>query len=143
MKLPAFDAPPAAAPISYPSPVGYHVIVEPRKPPAATAGGIVLAQKTRRANRATDYIGTVVAMGQFAFTAKTAEIDWATLKDAPKVGDLVVYKQHAGQKLRLRQQQQELIDGDDEDEAYLLLMYDTDLIAKVTPEQAEQFYSWV
>jgi co-chaperonin GroES (HSP10) len=137
-----FDAPPAPAPISIPNPLGYHVIVEPREPPAQTAGGIILAQKTRRANRATDYIGVLKAVGQLAWKAKTPELDWSTLDNVPKVGDLVIFKLQAGQKLRIRQEQQTLVDGDKEDEAYLLIMADTDIIGTLTPEQAQQFYSW-
>lgn len=140
---PEFDAPASRPPISLPHCVGYHVLVEPREPPSTSVGGIVLPQKTKRANRATDYIGTLLAVGQFAWQAKTPELDWNALERKPQVGELVVFKQMAGQKMRLRQQQAEMIAGDLEDEHYLLLMADTDIIGILTPEQAEQFYSWV
>lgn len=142
-KYPAFDAPAPAAPLSIPKPIGYHVIVEPREPPAKSQGGILLAEKTKRANRATDYIGKLLAVGEFAWKAKTAEIDWGTLQDVPQVGDLVIIKSHAGQKLRIRKDTATLLDGDKEGESYLLIMFDTDIIGKVTPEQADQFYAWV
>lgn len=137
-----FDAPPPKAPVSIPRALGYHVIVEPREPDSKSQGGIILANKTRRANRATDTIGVVEDIGQFAWKAKTPELDWSTLEDPPKVGDWVIFKQHAGQKLRLRMDQQELVAGDKEDEQYLLIMFDTDIIGTLTPEQARQFYSW-
>jgi co-chaperonin GroES (HSP10) len=140
--LPTFDAPPAAAPVSIPRPLAYHVIVEPREPPSASAGGIILAQKTRRANRATDTIGVLKAVGQFAWTAKTPELDWSLLNNPPQVGDWVIFRQHAGQKLRLRVDAQTLRAGDQEDEQYLLIMADTDIIGSLTPDQAKQFYSW-
>ena len=142
-KLPVFEAPPAAPPVRYPRPIGYHVVVEPREPPATTAGGIHLPQRTKRANRATDYIGVLRAVGQFAWTAKTPELDWNTLENKPQVGDWVIFRQHAGQKLRMRQDQSTLVSGDKEDEAYLLVMADTDIIGSLTAEEAKQFYSWV
>lgn len=142
VQLPTFEAPPSRAPLSIPRPLAYHVIVEPREPPSTSKGGIILAQKTKRANRATDTIGVLKAAGQFAWTAKTPELDWSALIDPPQVGDWVIFKQHAGQKLRLRVDQQELVAGDKEDEAYLLIMADTDIIGTLTPEQAQQFYSW-
>lgn len=140
---PTFDAPTAAAPVSLPHCVGYHVLVEPREPPSESTGGIILAQKTRRANRATDYIGVLRGTGQFAWTAKTPELDWNQLEVKPQIGDWVIFKQHAGQKLRLRQDQATMVAGDKEDEAYLIMMADTDIIGTLTPEQAKQFYSWV
>ncbi len=142
-KYPAFDAPAPAAPVSIPKPIGYHVIVEPREPPSRTPGGILLAEKTKRANRATDYIGVLRAVGEFAWKAKTPEIDWSTLQEKPQVGDLVIFKLHAGQKLRIRRDTDTLVAGDLQDEAYLLMMFDTDIIGKLTTEQSEQFYSWV
>lgn len=141
--LPTFEAPPARPAVSIPTPIGYHVIIEPREPPSKSEGGIILAQKTRRANRATDYIGVLRAVGELAWTAKTEELDWNTLTRKPQVGDWVIFKVHAGQKLRLRQDQASLVAGDREDEAYLLMMADTDIIGVLTPEQAQQFYSWV
>lgn len=142
-KYPTFEAPAAAPPVSLPRCVGYHVIVEPREPPSATGGGIILAGKTKRANRATDYIGVLKAVGQFAWTAKTPELDWNTLTNPPQVGDWVIFKLHAGQKLKLRRAQAEIVAGDKEDEHYLLMMADTDIIGVLTEEQAAQFYSWV
>lgn len=141
--LPTFEAPPAPAPVSIPRVLGYHVIVEPLEPDAYSAGGIALSQKTRRANRATGTIGTLKAAGQFAWKAKTKEIDWSTLENPPQVGELVIFRHMAGQKLRLRVDQQALVAGDQEDEQYLLLMDDTDIIGTLTPEEAKQFYSWV
>jgi co-chaperonin GroES (HSP10) len=141
--LPTFEAPPAPAPVSIPRPLAYHVIVEPLEPDAYSAGGIALSQKTRRANRATGTIGTLKAVGQFAWQAKTAELDWSLLQNPPKVGELVIFRQHAGQKLRLRVSTQALVEGDQEDEQYLLLLDDTDIIGTLTPEEAKQFYSWV
>lgn len=140
---PAFDAPAPPPPVSLPHAVGYHVIVEPREPESASDGGILLSNKTKRANRATDYIGVLKGVGEFAWKAKTPEIDWGTLERKPQIGDWVVFKLHAGQKLRLRRSQAELVAGDIEDEAYLLMMFDTDIIGILTPEQAKQFYSWV
>lgn len=140
--LPTFEAPPAAAPVSIPRPLAYHIIVEPREPDSTSKGGILFAQKTRRANRATDTIGIVKAIGQFAWQAKTPELDWSLLENPPGVGDWVIFKQHAGQKLRLRTEQGALIAGDQEDEQYLIIMADTDIMGVLTPEQAKQFYSW-
>lgn len=143
LNLPTFEAPPAPAPLSIPRVLAYHVIVEPLEPDAYSKGGIALSQKTRRANRATGTIGTLKAVGQFAWKAKTAELDWSTLENPPKVGDLVIFRHMAGQKLRLRVDQRKLVEGEQEDEQYLLLMDDTDIIGTLTPEEAKQFYSWV
>ena len=142
IELPKFEAPPAAPPLRLPRPLGYHVIVEPLEPDEMSAGGIVLAQKTRRANRATSTIGYLRAAGQFAWKAKTPELDWSTLEGTPKVGDMIIFKQHAGQKLRVRVDPKLLAAGK-EDEAYLLLLADTDIIGTLTEDEAKQFYSWV
>jgi co-chaperonin GroES (HSP10) len=142
VELPKFEAPPAPPALALPRPIGYHVIVEPLEPDEYSAGGIALAQKTRRANRATSTIGHLRAIGQFAWQAKTPELDWSTLENPPKVGELVVFKQHAGQKLRVRIPVGDIRAGK-EDEAYLLLLADTDIIGTLTEEEAMQFYSWV
>jgi co-chaperonin GroES (HSP10) len=127
-----------------PKPMSYHVIIEPRKPPETSAGGIVLAQKTRRANRACDYIGKVLSIGSLAFKAKTPELDLSLETGWPNVGDWVAFKQHAGQKLKLRRDANELRARNEEDEDYLIVLNDTDIIAVFKSDQdTDQFYSWV
>lgn len=140
--LPSFDAPPT--PVTLPTPLSFHVLIHPRAPKATSAGGIALPGRTRRANRATDYVGQLVAVGALAFKARVGELDMTAEPNWPQLNDWVVYRMHAGQKLRIHKDQQELIDGDEEDEDYVLLCHDTDVVATFkSEEEANRFYSWV
>jgi co-chaperonin GroES (HSP10) len=139
----AGDALPAPAPTPIPTPLGYYLIVEPQEPPTHSAGGIALPSKTKLANRLTGTCGKVLAVGALAFTMKTQEgLDLTNEKNWPKVGEWCIFKLHAGQKLRVRQDQQSMIASDSEDQKYLLLIEDTSIICRIDEKDLPSFYAW-
>lgn len=127
-----------------PVPFTYHVIVRPKPPKNMTTGGIALAKRTQNAERAVRTIGQVVAIGALAWKARTDGLNFAECPAAQDigVGDWVCYKQHSGQKLRLRDQDASA-GIDDAGDDYLLIMADTDVLAKLSPGQQDQFFDWV
>jgi co-chaperonin GroES (HSP10) len=56
------------------------------------------------------------------------------------VGDWVIYRQHAGQKIKFTDEDPDESEGP---VAYLLIMNDTDVLAKLSETQAEQAYDWI
>ena len=126
-----------------PQPLGYHVVIRP-KPAQEQKGSILLAGTSMKAEMASRTVGQIVAKGYHAWLARFAStgIDY---QDDPvvrgiKVGDWVIYRQHAGQRIKFTDEDPE---ESDRPVPYLLIMSDTDILAKLTPEQAEQAYDWI
>jgi len=149
MEYPKFDAPLAAAgPPAYTGPLphvgGFYMIVRPR-PPITQVGSIALPGRTKRANLATETRGQVLALGPAAFKAKTDGLDYSQFGCWPQVGDWIIYKQHAGQRVRLKGELEraKAAGGSSEDEVHLLIMADTDFLAKIPVEELDEYYSWV
>lgn len=129
--------------IPLPDPGTVHVLVRPRPPKATIGDGrLVAANRTKNAERAVRTIGQLVAIGALAWKAPAGGVD--PMKDpvaqSYKVGDWVVYKQHAGQRLRIKQGKEER----SEDDQHVLLMTDTDVLARFKSEmEADRYYDWV
>ena len=113
-----------------PIPVGWKVIIEPKPGKTETEGGIDVSA-TRDAQEHLVYIGTIVAMGEAAFTTKTqGGMDLSKWKVRPQVGDHVMFSPYGG--LRIHRS------GGDSD---LRLMNDTDIQALV--DNLDDYYSWI
>jgi co-chaperonin GroES (HSP10) len=129
-----------------PAPLTYHVVVRP-KPPRDKKGLIALAARTKRAELETRTIGQLVAVGDLAFKAsmRNSGINFQEDNTAQslKVGDWVVYRSHAGQRVKIANDEY-LNDEDTSDTVpFLVIMPDTDILAKLTAEQADRLYDWV
>lgn len=126
-----------------PDPLSYRVIVRP-KPSADKIGMIALAARTKNADSMTRTIGQLVKIGPLAWKANMDGLDHTKDETAQslKVGDWVIYRQHGAQKIKMAPDPG-VFDGDEETEKFLLLMSDTDILAKLTPEQADKLYDWV
>jgi len=110
--------------------MGWKVIIEPKKGKTESAGGIDVSA-TRAAQEHLVYMGTILAMGEAAFTAVTkGGINMNEWEVKPAVGDVVIYSPYGGMQIRPS--------GCDN---YLLLMNDTDIHAIIDDENS--FYSWV
>lgn len=133
-ETPAFDPP-------IPTPLGYHLIVEPQEPDDYSAGGIALASKTKLANRLTTTLGKVRAVGPLCFRMRKDGFDFAEEQNWPEVGDWCIFRLHAGQKLRIRLPEEVLRQGAD-DQRFLLLLADTDIIGRIDEADLKSFYSW-
>lgn len=126
-----------------PKPLGYHVVVKP-KPPKEQKGMIALAKRTKQAEMNVRTIGQLVAIGDLAWKANMVNsgLDFrrCDVMRSMDVGDWVIYRAHAGQRLKFTDQ-----DPDDSDEVmpFLLIMQDTDIVAKITEEQSNVFFDWV
>lgn len=129
-----------------PEPLGYRIVVRP-KPAGDKRGSLFLAQRTKNAEMAVRTIGQIVAIGAQAWKAKTEALNFQDdpVASSMKVGDWVVYQHHSGQKLRLRPESGRpvLLDDDEAPDSFLLLMSDTDILARLTEEQTEQFTDWL
>lgn len=119
-------------------PLGYYVVIEPR-PPVKQIGTIVTSAKSQAADQALETVGKLLAVGSLAFTG-----EGFTLPLPPGVGDWVLYRQHAGQKMRLKTN---IGDADPDGTSlskYILVMQDTDVLGVFqTTAEAEKFRSWI
>lgn len=113
-----------------PLPVGWKVIVNPKKGKLTSEGGIDVSA-TADAEEHLNYIGEVVAVGEASFTARTKSgIDMSSWKVRPQVGDYVIYTPYSGMKVRRV--------GDDDD---LIVMNDTDIHCII--DDPDAYYSWI
>ncbi len=137
-----FSAPGTIPDDMIPQPIGYRIVVRP-KPPKDKLGLIELAARTKNADLAVRTIGQIVAVGALAFRTKTEGVDWTAdgVAQSLKAGDWVVYTHHSGQKLQFSSGATDF--SGERVERFLLVMNDTDVIAKLTPEQAEKYADWV
>lgn len=109
----------------------WHITVAPVRPRTKSDGGIELAKESTDAEAHLISVGKILAMGAFAYTAKTPSgIDLSTDPNKPKVGDFVLYDQHAGTRIVFR------------DGRTLILLTDTEIKAKVKPSEVSnvRFY---
>lgn len=134
---------PEIDPALVPEPLGYRVIVRP-KPAAKQVGLIALAARTKNADLATRTIGQVLKIGPLAWTATFEGMDYRSDATAHSIkpGDWVIFRQGCAQKIKIGRREAEFPDDEPEDQ-FLLLMSDTDIFAKLTPEQAGAFFDWV
>ena len=134
--LPTFDAVPVYT-TPTPAPIGYIVAVKPRDP-KRQVGLLATSKRTQEAEQALETIGQILAIGEKAWTTDFA------LEQRPKVGDWVVYRQHAGQRMKLKG-----LEGDADPDGstlvkYILLLQDTDVLARFDSlTEANSFFSWI
>lgn len=132
--LPTFDTPPVYQ-TPTPNAVGYIVSVKPRDP-KQSVGLLATSKRTQEAEQALETIGQILSIGELAWTKDF------TLAQKPAVGDWVVYRQHAGQRMK--------ISGTEEQDAggtsvkFILLLQDTDILARFDSlTEARKFYAWI
>lgn len=117
--------------IKLPRPMGWKLLVKPKRAKKVSAGGLILVDETSEAEEAMIYIGKVLAIGEAAFKTKTqGGIDLSTWDFVPEVGDWVVYAPFAGQKMRVK--------GDD---SIILLLNDTEIQGLV--DNPDEYWSWL
>lgn len=143
--LPQFECKPVYE-LDPPEPATFYIIVRP-KPPKQQIGSILTAKRTRNAELAVCTVGQIVAMGSLAFKAGTPDMD--PTKDPVaqkiKVGTWVQFRQHGGQKLKIRKEHDNDLGGLDEQlDEHLITMSDSDVLAVFRDEaHAERYYDWV
>jgi len=144
--LPKFDDVKPVFELDPPMATSFYVIVRP-KPAKKQIGLIATAKRTQNAELATRTIGQIVAIGALAWKAGTQDLD--PLKDPVaqsfKVGDWVQFRQHGGQKLKIRKDFENDLGGlDEQRDEHLITMADSDILSKFRDEaHAERFYDWV
>ena len=115
-----------------PIPLGWKVIIQPKRGATETAGGIDISAGAE-AEEHLNYVGQIIAMGEAAFCAATkAGIDMGGWKARPVVGDYVLYTPYAGMRIRR---------AGESEEKYILLCNDTDIQAII--DSPDEYYSWV
>lgn len=128
-----------------PKPVSYHVYIRP-KPARQQIGLIALAKRTQNAEMATRTMGQVVAVGDLAWKLKTPDMDPTqdTVSQGIAVGTWVHYRQHAGQKLKVRKGGDATSELDENSNDYILIVADTDILGVFEDEaHADSFLDWV
>lgn len=141
-KRPSFEGP-AIFELPVPQILSVNVLIRPRPASETLGSGVLIAaDRTKKADLAVRTVGQVVALGAQAFKAGTRDLD--PLKDPIAqqiaVGAWVAYRQHAGQKFRVKRSQ----DAPESTTEYLVLLTDTDVLALFENEaQAAQFYDWL
>jgi co-chaperonin GroES (HSP10) len=113
-----------------PLPVGWKVIVRPKKGKTTTEGGLDVSA-TVDAQEHLVYLGEIVAVGEAAFMTKTAGgLNMSEWRVRPQVGDFCIFSPYGGLQIRPSGEKQKL-----------LLMNDTDIHAIV--DDPDDYYSWV
>jgi len=84
-----------------PEPTGYRVLIKPAIGEDTTAGGIILANSVTNANKHLTYVGEVLAMGDLCYTGERFAIGDRDPKPWCSVGDMVLFGQYAGQKIKV------------------------------------------
>lgn len=140
-----FDGP-SITELPIPAPLSYMVVIRPRPPRTKLGTGVlVAATRTQNAERATTTIGQVLALGPLAFRVATSwdpALDYTAQSIKP--GDWVQYRQHAGQKLRIKRDANEAADEDNARDEWVITLTDTDVLSKFAGGEAEarRFYDW-
>lgn len=143
--LPTFEGK-AVFEIDPPMPPTFYLVVRP-KPPKKQIGSIVTAKRTQNAELATRTVGQVIAIGALAFKAGTPDMDPTKdpVAQGVRVGTWVQYRQHGGQKLKIRKDfDRETPDVDEQLDEHIITISDSDVIGVFRDEaHAERFYDWV
>jgi hypothetical protein len=143
--LPQFEGK-AVFDLDPPQPATFYIVVRPN-PPKKHIGRIATAKRTQNAELAVRTVGQIVAMGALAFKAGTPDMDPKTdpVSQSIKVGTWVQFRQHGGQKLKIRKDHDNTLGGLDEQlDEHLLTMADSDILTVFRDEaHAERFYDWV
>jgi co-chaperonin GroES (HSP10) len=102
-----------------PKPTGYRILIVPYTQPAATKGGILLAETTLKTEELATTIGYVAALGPDAYgdANKFPEGAWC------KKGDYVMFGRYAGARI--------VMQGKDNDDLPLRLLNDDEILAVI------------
>jgi co-chaperonin GroES (HSP10) len=120
-----------------PAPIGYLVAVKPRDP-KRQVGLLATSKRTQEAEQALETVGQILAIGELAWTKDFA------LDNRPKIGDWVVYRQHAGQRMKIKGTTEEQDPDGSTLTKFILLLQDTDVLARFDSlTEANQFYAWI
>lgn len=113
-----------------PIPVGWKVIVQPKRGVTESAGGIDVSASTD-AQEHLVYLGTILAVGEAAFMTRTqGGLDMSKWDVRPQVGDHVIFSPYGGLTIHQR------------GEKYpLKLLNDTDIHAVV--DSLDDYYAWI
>lgn len=140
------EKPTAPPPYTGPLPraLNYTVIIRP-KPPVKNFGLIALADRTKRANLATETVGQILALGANTFKLESGGVNMKDEPGWPKIGDWVIYRQNAGQRLRMTSELDRVKaeGGSASDEVHLLIMTDSDVLCTIPEAEVYDYYSWV
>ena len=110
--------------------VGWKVIIDPKPAKIMSDQGIDMSA-TEDAQEHLVYLGTLIAIGEAAFTANTqGGINMAEWKVRPRLGDFVMFSPYSGMRIRPRGKKTPII-----------LMNDTDIQAIIG--DMDSFYSWI
>jgi len=107
-------------PAEYPKPAGFTILIRPAVIEETSAGGIIMPSSVEDANKHLTYVGKVVAMGDQCYTHEKFKIADRDPQPWCKVGDYVIYKQYAGNTIKVRS-------ADGGRPVELLLMYDDEI----------------
>jgi len=94
-------------------PVGHRILVRPDKVEKQTKGGIYIPEEARDKEQRATNVGVVLAIGPLAWKDFAKPDAWA------EVGDTVIFKAHAGMRVK----------NEESDEDFLLLMNDAEVAA--------------
>ncbi len=105
----------------------WHILVAPVRPKKTSDGGIELPDEAKRAEDYLISVGKVLDMGDLAYTAITpSQLHLANDTRRPKVGDYVMYDQHAGTRMVFR------------DGRMLIILTDTEIKGVLPPKWVPQ-----
>jgi co-chaperonin GroES (HSP10) len=108
------------------------------RPPERTKSGIAIVTETADTEALMSNVGILVSMGQNAFKSVTrAGIDLAAEPCNPKLGDYVVFAQHAGNVLTMRG---ESPDTHEPVDVQFRIMNDSDILGVTRTPFAFRFY---
>lgn len=102
-----------------PRPRGYKILIVPYSQPAASKGGILLADATLKTEELATTIGYVASLGDAAYTdpSKTPGEPWC------KEGDYILFGRYAGARI--------VMQGEDNDDLPLRILNDDEVIAVI------------
>lgn len=142
--LPQFDQPAPPIKFKVPAPVSYHLYVRP-KPPRVNIGMLALPKRTQNAELAMRTIGQVIALGAAAYRARIGYFDPTLdpIGQSIKEGTWVHYRQHAGQKIKVRGESDATSEFDEDSTNYILALADTDILGVFDDEaHADAYFDW-
>lgn len=88
-------------------PAGHRVLIKPEIVEEKTSGGIILAQTTKDREQQATMRGVVVEVGENAWKAFDDGRPWA------KVGDKVVFRKYAGEKIPEGDEEYRVVNDED------------------------------
>lgn len=103
-------------------PMFWRLLVEIPAPKKKSAGGIILTEDTRDAEKAYLCVGKLMAVGELAFKRTVDNSLHFNRQRLPKLGDWLLFARHSGQQIR---------PSDEETETHFVMLNDTDILGVV------------